>query len=386
MIMFLLQPPSRLREPVRPVLAALLVLACLGLVGCGSSGSGHEAAALAAGAQGEDDAEPEEDAIPVRVASLQREPLSSLYTTSATLRSDKEASVIARTQGVIRQLLVEEGDLVQAGQPLAHLEDDEQKITLDQSHTVRETRLREFERAKDLFGQALLSEEEFENKRREAEEARHQEALAELALSRTLIRAPFAGVIVQRHLDVGATVSDGTEVYRLADLTPLYVDVNVPERHVLQLEPGKIVRLRGDATGEEYPAVIERVAPSVDPETGTVKVTMAVEAARDLRPGAFVRVSIVLETHQEALVVPRPALVAEGRRWYVFRLEEDGETVDKLEVRLGFEEGERVELLEVLSGDTLQPGAQVVVVGAPALTDGARVQVMDGEEEAGVAS
>jgi multidrug efflux pump subunit AcrA (membrane-fusion protein) len=87
-------------------------------------------------------------------------------------------------------------------------------------------------------------------------------------------------------------------------------------------------------------------------------------------------VDIVIDTHEEALVVPRSALVAEGRRWNLFRLAEEGETVQALEVRLGYEEGDRVEILEVLEGaGPLAPGDRVVVLGASALSDGARVEV-----------
>lgn len=316
------------------------------------------------------------DAVPVRAALVRREPLSSLYSTSATLRADRRATITARTRGVIRKLLVEEGDTVVESQEMAALENDEQRIALARANTTRKTLLRDLERSRNLHAQGLVSDEDFEDVRRRSQDAMQEMALAELELSRTIIRAPFAGVIVQRYLDVGATVADGSEVYELADLSPLYADVNVPERHVITLAPGQEVRLTADALDLVIPAVIKRIAPAVDPATGTVKVTLAIEGAAHVRPGAFVRVDIVVETHREALVVPRLALVAEGSRWYLFRLEDD-QTVSRLEVELGFEEGDRVEILQAVSAhETLSPGTQVIVSGAPALTDGAPVHVV----------
>jgi membrane fusion protein (multidrug efflux system) len=187
---------------------------------------------------------------------------------------------------------------------------------------------------------------------------------------------------VLRHLDPGATVSDGTAVYDLADVTPLYTDVNVPERHVARLAPGQIVRLHADSSGETVVARIERIAPSVDVASGTVKVTLAVEEKTRLRPGAFVRVSIVTDTHSGAMVVPRAALVAEGSRWHLFRMNGEDDRVAQVDVVLGYEEGDRVEVAKVVdTDDRLAAGDRVVVVGASALTDGARVLVLDGDAE-----
>jgi RND family efflux transporter MFP subunit len=319
----------------------------------------------------------EEPAISVRADKIVREPISSLYSTSATLRADRQATVIARTRGVVRRLAVEEGDRVTADQPLAYLEDDEQKIAAARARTTEETARREHERLSGLYERGLVSVDEYELSRRDAEDAAHALELAELELHRTVIRAPIAGVVVNRHLDVGATVSDGTPVYDLADIDPLYADINIPERHVTRLKPGQEVRLTADATGSDALAIIERIAPAVDPATGTVKVTVAVEGVSGLRPGAFVRVDIVTDTHADALVAARSALVAEGRRWHLYRLTDDGTSVEQIGVRLGFETGDRVEIVGTTDdGVTLAAGDRVVVLGAPALSDGAKVRLM----------
>jgi membrane fusion protein (multidrug efflux system) len=356
--------------------AALLVSVAL-LAACGGNGGGGGSHAEAATAE----AEPE-DVIAVETAPVARAPVAAVYSTSTTLRADRQATVIARTAGVIRQLVVEEGDRVDEGQVLAVLEDDEQKIEHERTRADFEIEQEEFARAEELFRENLLSQADHENARREVEAARHAFSRAELELSRTRIRAPFSGQILTRHLDTGATVANGTSVYDIADLDPLYADVNVPERHVARLEPGQVVRLTADASGEGARATIERIAPSVDASTGTVKVTLTVEPGRRLRPGAFVRADVVTDTHDDALVVPRSALVAEGRRWHLFRLGPDGETVEQIEIRLGFEEGDRVEIASLVRAEqALDPGDRVVVVGAPALSDGARVHVIESSPE-----
>ena len=362
---------------VRGATAIFAIFVSVFIPACGGEANGH-----GTNGNGQDgDGKKEEPAIAVRAGEGVREPISSLYSTSATLRADRQATVIARTRGVVRRLSVEEGDRVGAEQPLAYLEDDEQKIAAARARTTEETARREYERLSDIYQRGLVSVDEYEASRRDAEDAAHALELAELELYRTVIRAPIAGIVVTRHLDVGATVSDGTPVYDLADLQPLYADINIPERHVTRLEPGQEVRLTADATGGAAGAIIERIAPAVDPATGTVKVTVAVEAGSGLRPGAFVRVDIVTDTRASALVVARSALVAEGRRWHLYRLTEDGTKVEQIEVELGFETGDRIEIARAADPSVdITPGERVVVVGAPALSDGATVRVMTDED------
>lgn len=366
--------------------AGVGLLVLIGLLACGCSDSSGGGAADTAGDAAVDasiPAEPEVDAIAVRTEEVIRAPISALYSTSATLRADKQTTVTARTRGVIRRLLVEEGDTVEADQLLAELEDDEQKIEAERARMTFDTRWREFERARTLNEQGLTSDEAFETIRRDAQEARHAADLADLVLSRTRIRALYGGQILRRHVDVGETVSDGTVIFDLVDRDPLYADVSVPERQVARLAPGQEVRLIADATGTEASARIERIAPGVDPATATIKVTLAVRPIPGLRPGSFARVEIVTETHDAALTVPRSALVAEGRRWHLFRVGGQGDTVERVEVLRGFEERDRVEILSVVEeGGALQVGDRVVHVGASALTDGARVQVMEPEADA----
>jgi membrane fusion protein (multidrug efflux system) len=346
----------------------LSVLLLPALAGCGGSANGEERAAPGASPT------PGPEKVPVEVALVREEPMAALYSTSATLRASRQATVTTRTGGVIRRLLLEEGQRVREGQTLAELESEEQRIAWERAQTTLDTREREAQRVEKLFQQQLVSEDAFEKARRDARDARHAADLARLELSRTAIVAPFAGVVVSRHLDVGNTVTAGTSVYTVADVSPLHADVNVPERHVARLAAGQRVRITPDASPAGVEAVIERIAPSVDPATGTVKVTLAVGEGGALRPGAFSRVDIVTDNHPAALVVPRSALAAEGQRWFLYRLGA-GDKVKKIQVELGYEAQDRVEVLA--KDEPIAAGERVVVAGTGALEDGSTVEVMD---------
>ncbi len=350
----------------------LLALGCCLLLAV-PIGCGGESAAVPSG--GPPAAQKAPEPISIGVGRVTEETMVSLYSTSATLRAEFHATVTSRTRGVIEKLFVEEGDRVTAGQTLAKLEDDEQILALDRAQTLHEIKQREFERSQTLHEQNVISDNEYEVVRTTAEESKHDVAISQLEFDRTTIAAPFAGVVVRRHLDVGAAVNDGTAMYDLADIDPLYADVNVPERHVAQLAAGQTVRLAADGA-DTVEARIERIAPIVDPTTGTVKVTIAIARDVTLRPGTFVQVDIVTDTHENALVVPRTALVAEGRRWNVFRVT-DADKAEAIEVRLGFEEGDRVEIAALVDeSDRLDVGDRIVVAGAAALNDGAPVKIL----------
>ena len=86
---------------------------------------------------------------------------------------------------------------------------------------------------------------------------------------------------------------------------------------------------------------------------------------------------MITDVHRDTLIVPRAALVAEGRRWLVFRVNPDKETVASVQVEIGFEEGDRVEILDSGGGTGLQAGESVVVLGASALSDGALIRILE---------
>jgi membrane fusion protein (multidrug efflux system) len=350
----------------RATTALVVVSMTLPLAACGGSANGGEGPSP--------NATPAVEKVPVEIGLVRQEPMAALYSTSATLRASRQATVTTRSAGVLRRLLVEEGQRVGAGQAVAELENDEQRITLERTQTTLDTRQRELDRVQRLFDQNLVSEDAFEKARRDALDAKHAADLARLELDRTVIHSPFDAMVVRRHLDVGNTVTPGTPVYDLADISPLYADVNVPERHVARLSVGQEVRLTPDASPQGVSAKIERIAPAVDPTTGTVKVTLAVGESGALRPGAFVRVDIITDQRAAALVVPRAAVAAEGQRWFVYRLV-DGDKVEKIAVDLGFEAQDRV---EVLAKDaTIAAGDRIVVAGTGALEEGAVVEIVE---------
>ena len=311
---------------------------------------------------------------PVATARAGTGSIASFYVTTATLEAEKTAPVLARLQGVIQSIEREEGDAVDKGEVLLQIENAEYKLRLEQAQ-ARTAQLRDrYVRLKGMVEKDLIPVEEFETVQHDLRSARAEEGLARLSLSRTRVHAPFAGRVIRRLVDVGRTVADGTALFELADLEPLLARVFVPSKEFKRLRANQPVELNLDSSGEPLTGKVRLVSPVIDPESGTIKVTVEIASyPPDTRPGDFATVRIVTDRHENTVIIPRLAVVEDRDERVVFIV--NTATAERRRVRLGFEEGRNVEVLE-----GVRPGEAVVVKGQYRLKDGEPVKVLDAAE------
>ncbi len=300
--------------------------------------------------------------------------VSSYLTATANLVSESDVEVLAETEGRVTRVLVEEGDRVDRGQLLAVLDREDAEIVFNKARLREENTRTAFDRAAELRRENLVAQQDFDRVSTDYRLAEQELAEARWRLDRTGIRAPFSGRLTQRFTTAGQHVAPGTRLFRVTAFEPLIARVYVPEQDVLALREGRTVRIALKADEQvTFDGRIRQISPVVDPATGTVKVT--VEAARppeQVRPGAFVTLQMVRETHDDAVLVARRALVREMQQAHVFVVS-DG-LAERREVTLGLEDGDRYELT---SG--VRPGEQVVVAGQGNLRHGAPVKVVPSE-------
>lgn len=336
-----------------------VLLLALAVSACGA-GDGKEAE--------EDETPP----VPVETAATSRGAIAAVYSGTTALESEQEANVLAKVAGEVIELRVEEGDRVTAGQVLAVLDGDRLRLERQRSQAELRRLEQEYQRNIELHEKGLVSAGAFENLKYELEALKAAHDLATLELGYTEIRAPIDGVISQRFIKVGNTLAINAPTFHLSDLDPLLAYLHVPEREYRRLEPGQQAIVEVDAlAGRRFPAQVERISPTVDPATGTFKVTVEVDDAdQQLKPGMFARLSIVYDTHPDALLIPRVALIDDDTSTAVFVVEEN--VARRTTVRTGFVDGGKIEVLEGLSG-----GDEVVVIGQNGLRDGARVDIVN---------
>lgn len=309
--------------------------------------------------------------IPVQVVPVERRTIAQFLQTNGTLEAENEVDLVARTAGPIVELRVEEGMRVARGEVLARIDAEEIEARLQISKVNLEEAELAYERAKAQYENEILSRELFDQAYSRLEAARAQMEENRVQLLYTDIAAPFDGVIVERYVKFAQHVQNGTPLFRISDFDPLECPIQVPEKDLARLQVGQPAYLTVEAfPGERFQARVERISPVVDRATGTVKVTLEVDTLGRLRPGMFASVFLETDRHENALVIPKSALVLEsiGDTVYV----KQGEVADRREVRLGYGEAERV---EVLAG--LEEGDEVIVLGQDGLSDGTPVYVLE---------
>jgi membrane fusion protein (multidrug efflux system) len=323
------------------------------------------------GAKGNDDEE-ETPPIPVETSLPVRGDVFAVYSGTAPIEAFAQADVIAKVAGEIRHILVEEGDDVNQGDVLARLDGDRLRLELNESRARLRKLQRDFERNKDLKEKGLISEGDFENIQYELEALQASYNLANLELDYTQIRAPISGVVSERYVKLGNTIAVGEPVFRVTSFEPLVAYLHIPEREYRQIASGQPVRIDIDAlAGAQIFEDVTRVSPVVDPDTGTFKITIEIDdAQRRIKPGMFGRMSIIYDRHENALQVPRSAIVEEIGTTSVFVVE-DGVAIRR-PVTTGFSANGFIEIIEGIDDDDY-----VITVGQVGLKPEAAVSVIN---------
>ena len=355
----------RERSAVRPTLVTALVLALA--AGC-SNGKARE----------KDDGNAETTTVPVEVQPLRRAAMVAVYSGTAPIEAHDEAEVVAKVGGEVRQLLVEEGDMVVAGQVLARLDGDRLRLDLAEIEANLRKLERDYKRQLELSQRGLVAKGTAENAKYDLDALKASYDSARLELGYTEIRAPIAGVVSARYIKVGNTISPNDPAFRVTNLDPLVAYVHIPEKEYRKLAPGQSAEVVVDALGgERFTGLISRVSPTVDPKTGTFRARIEVpDSTRRLKPGMFARVNIVYERHENALQLPRTSIVDADGGQSVFVVVKD--KAEQRSIRTGLANNGWVEVLEGLQGDE-----RVVVVGQAGLKTGTAVKVVDELRPAG---
>ncbi|MBK1667229.1 hypothetical protein CKO28_04125 [Rhodovibrio sodomensis] len=260
-------------------------------------------------------AEPETRKQPAELSALNAAPEVRVNTQSAQPRTDRlrvqgrtvadrKVTVQAQTNGRIEEMLVEKGDVVEQGEVLAQLAEEDRPAKLRQAKALLEQRRLELEAARRLHERGHRSDTQLAAAKAAFREAQADVEAARTALDNTTIYAPFAGRIGDTMAEVGDFMRSGREVLRLIDLDPLRIQGNVNERLVSQIEPGTEATAEL-VTGERVSGTVSFVASEANDRTRTFRIEMEIaNPDGTLRDGVTAQMSVPLKQRLAHTVSP----------------------------------------------------------------------------------
>jgi RND family efflux transporter MFP subunit len=354
-------------------------------------------------------------AVPVEVAPVQRGPMKLERTFSGALEAKAQFVVAPKVSGRIERIYVNLADTVERGQVVAELDNDEYVQAVAQAganlevaeanvagaKSALDIATRELERTRTLRERGIASESQFDtaranhlDKKSQLEVMKALVSRAESALRSTNIRLGYTKVtagwgdaserriVAERYVDEGETVSANAPLLRIVEIDPVIAVVFVTERDYALLSTHQTAVLSTDAyPGRRFEGRIERIAPIFREATRQARVELTV-ANRELllKPGMFIRATVVLDRVEDATHVPEPAITARDGESGVFVVDADGRSVVWRKVKTGIRDAGRVQV----SGEGVS--GRVVTLGQHLLKDGSAITIADEAAAASVSS
>ncbi len=316
----------------------------------------------------------------VTTAEVKADRWQPTLTAIGSVTAVQGVTVSAETSGTVKTIAFESGAMVKAGEALVELDAAIEQAQLRSAAASADLARANLERTRTMRGKNLASAADFD-----AAEAQAKQTIAQMdniraVLAKKTIRAPFAGRLGIRRVNLGQFLDNGAAIVSLQSLDPVYVDFALPQRYLAQLRPGMTVRVAADAFPQRpFAGKLTAISPEVDSITRNIRLQASLANPEDrLQPGMYVEVTVVLPETEPVLMIPATAVLYAPYGDSVFLIEEKqdektgavGKALNQKFVRLGPARGDFV---VVASG--LAAGQTVVSTGVFKLRNGMSVVV-----------
>jgi len=288
-------------------------------------------------------------------------------------------SIVVKTEipGRIAKIHFKDGQIIKAGDPLVEFDSEQLRLEAVQARAKAAQYAQLHQRSQELFQKKLISNAEYEKAKAEYEQTRAQAAEKDLLVHKSIIRAPFDGVLGLREKDIspGAYLNQNIEIVSLVDIDPMLVDFNVSGAYSGSLRAGQEVQISVDGTAlEGLSAKIDAMDARVDETGNTLRVRASIPNKDGyLKAGMFAKVLVIIGEVPNAIQVPEGAVERNGNQSYVYR-------VTKIQNNVGYAAltpvvvGTRQNgMIEIMKG--LESKDVVVTGGHTGLHDGQEVRI-----------
>ena len=284
-----------------------------------------------------------------------------------------EESVIIRPEidGRIVGLHFQEGQAVTAGTRLVTIDSTEYEAQTAGQRAALKTEEQRLVRTKELFEQKFVSKDALDVQVGNVARLKARVDEAESRTAKTVIRAPFSGILGLRQVSPGAYLKAGSDIVRLENVSSIKVDFRIPENYLSKIRPNQEIAVKLDAyPGEAFTGRVYAVEPVVDERTRTIAMRARIpNKGFKLKPGMFVRVAVTLDSRPNAVIVPEQAIWPQGKDSFVYRVVDGKAALTKVEI--GNRSPGSVEILKGLAANDV-----VITDGQMKLKDGAAVSVI----------
>jgi len=318
-------------------------------------------------------------AMPVEVAAAIRDTVVDAIAATGQIEAIQSIELRPEVSGRITDILVREGQLVGDSTPLFKVDDAELKAQAAQADAERQLARQALERTKQLIAQRASSASDLEQAEAKSRGAAANYDLLKTRLDRTVVRAPFGGVVGRRLVSIGTYVSPQTPLITLQSVNPQYASFDVPERYADQLRRGQLVSFQVAALpGKNFSGEVVFVDPVVALPGRTILIKARVpNSEHQLQAGMFIEARLATDLRPNAVVVPEDALLPMQGATFVWVVK-DGKA-NQRQVTVGVR---TAGWAEVQSG--VEAGDQVVVGGLERLFPNAPVMARVVERHRGV--
>ncbi|QQS55106.1 MAG: efflux RND transporter periplasmic adaptor subunit [Candidatus Competibacteraceae bacterium] len=296
-----------------------------------------------------------------------------------TARATSSVKIVPSTAGRITRIAFQAGQRVQSGATLVELDSASERAAVREAESELANLRLQVRRADSLRAQRLVSAADLDDLRAKLDMAEARLEAARSRLEKRTVRAPFAGVVGLRNVNLGAYVDTDTALTTLDDLDTIELEFKVPERYFATVKPGQTVSAVSAAfPGRTFSGAVREVDTRID-SARAFRVRAELPNPDALLPdGLFMAVRLTVAERDHAVLVPEEAVVSEDGRSYVHVVAEG------IATRTVIVTGQRRDAaIEVLTG--LAPGAEVVTKGHQALRERSPVRPVDGSAKTAAA-
>ncbi len=273
--------------------------------------------------------------LPVNVVELRQERLENILSLTGTILPNETVNLRSEISGLVTRISFREGEFVKKGTPLVYLNDDELKAQYDRLEYTKKLFESQENRQKQLLEKEAISQEEYDIVLNQYNTNLADLRLIEAQLNKTVIVAPFDGVLGLRQISEGSVIATADVIASIVNIDPIKIDFSIPERYASLVQLGTKIFFTNEAGGEEAEGTVYAFEPTIDAGTRTLRLR-ATSSNRDRRflPGMFARIRYILGVEEDALMVPSESIIPELNGYKVFIVNAEGK-VEERQVSIG---------------------------------------------------